>query len=111
MKDVMSCNSIFVHDYFFVHCLNNCIHDYDTSTLMFFVNNYSVFVLSVTHMAFSGLHDVDPSDPSVLVLHDRHRSHLVDTKHVCILLNITNITYHWCNVYIINSKFVNLLYL
>ena len=54
--------------WFFFHCLNNCIHDYDTSTIMFFVNNYIVFVLSVTDMAFSGLHDADPSDPSVLVL-------------------------------------------
>ena len=60
---------------FFVHCLNNCIHDHDTSTSMFFVNNYSVFVLSVTNMAFSGLHDADHSDPSILVLQDRHRSH------------------------------------
>ena len=31
-------------------------------------------------MVFRGLHDVDPLDPSVLVLQDRHRSHLVDTK-------------------------------
>ena len=73
---------------FFVRCLNNCIHDYDTRISMFFVNNYSVFVLSVTYMAFSGLHGTDPSDPLVLVLQDRHRSHLVDTEHVCILLNI-----------------------
>ena len=64
---------------FFVHCLNNCIHDYDTSTSMFFVNNYSVFVLSVTNKVFSGHHDADPSYSSVLVLQDRHRSHLVDT--------------------------------
>ena len=66
--------------FFFVHCLNNCIHDYDTSISMFFVNNYSVFVLSVTDMAFSGLHDADPLDPSVLVLQEKHRSHLVDTE-------------------------------
>ena len=39
-------------------------------------------------MAFRGLHDADPLDPSVLVLQDRHRSHLVDTEHVCILLLI-----------------------
>ena len=39
-------------------------------------------------MAFKGLHDADPLDPSVLVLQDRHRSHLVDTEHVCILLLI-----------------------
>ena len=40
-------------------------------------------------MAFKGLHDADPFDPldpSDLVLQDRHRSHLVDTKQVCILL-------------------------
>ena len=55
---------------------------------MFFVNNYIVFVLSVTDMAFRGLHDADPSDPSVLALQDRRRSHLVDTEQVCILLNI-----------------------
>ena len=59
-----------------------------TSTSMFFVNNYSVFLLSITCMAFNGLHDADPSDPSILVLQDRHRSQLVDTKQVCILLNI-----------------------
>ena len=54
----------------------------------FFVNNYIVFVLSVTDMTLRGLHDADPSDPSVLVLQDRHRSHLVDTEQICILLNI-----------------------
>ena len=54
----------------------------------FFVNNYSVFVLSVADMVFSGFHDVDPSYSPVLVLSDRHRSHLVDTKQICILLNI-----------------------
>ena len=55
---------------------------------MFFVNNYSSFVLFVTNMVFSGLHDVDPSDLLILVLQGRHRSHLVDTEQVCILLNI-----------------------
>ena len=55
---------------------------------MFFVNNYTVFVLFVIYMAFRGLHDADPSDPSILVLQDRHRSHLVDMEQVCILLNI-----------------------
>ena len=49
---------------------------------MFFVNNYSVFVLSVIDMAFSGLHDANLSNPLVLLLQDRHRSHLVDTKYV-----------------------------
>ena len=39
-------------------------------------------------MTFRGLHDVDPLDPSVLVLQDRHKSHLVDTEQVCILLLI-----------------------
>ena len=52
---------------------------------MFFVNNYSVFVLSVTDMTFRGLHDADPLDPYVLVLHDRHRSCLEDVEQVCIL--------------------------
>ena len=47
---------------------------------MFFVNNYTVFVLYVIDMAFRGLHDADSSDPSVLVLLDRHRLHLVDTE-------------------------------
>ena len=37
-------------------------------------------------MAFRGLHDADPLDPSVLVLQERHRSHLVDTEQICILL-------------------------
>ena len=45
-------------------------------------------MLSVIDMAFRGLHDVDPLDPSVLVLQDRHKSHLVDTEQVCILLLI-----------------------
>ena len=31
-------------------------------------------------MAFRGLHDADPLDPSMLVLQERHRSHLVDTE-------------------------------
>ena len=39
-------------------------------------------------MAFRELHDADPLDPSMLVLQDRHRSHLVDTERVCILLLI-----------------------
>ena len=30
-------------------------------------------------MAFKGLHDADPLDPFVLLLQDKHRSHLVDT--------------------------------
>ena len=55
---------------------------------MFFVNNYSVFVLFVTDMTFNGLHDADLSYPLVLVLQDRHRSHFVGIEHVCILLNI-----------------------
>ena len=55
---------------------------------MFFVNNYTVSVLFVIDMVFKGLHDADHSDPSVLVLQDRHRLHLVDTEQVCILLII-----------------------
>ena len=55
---------------------------------MFFVNNYTVFVLYVIDMAFRGLHDADSSDPSVSLLQDRHRLHLVDTEQVCILLII-----------------------
>ena len=39
-------------------------------------------------MAFRRLHDADPLDPSVFVLQDRHRYHLVDTEQVCILLLI-----------------------
>ena len=46
---------------------------------MCFINNYTTFVLSVIDMAFRGLHDADTLDPSVLVLQERHRSHLVDT--------------------------------
>ena len=37
-------------------------------------------------MAFRGLHDADPLDPSVLLLQDRQRSHFVETDQVCILL-------------------------
>ena len=70
---------------------------------MFFVNNYTVLMLSVTDMAFSGLHDADPSDPSVLVLQDRHRSHLINTEQVCILLSIL-LHIVPCNLYIINYK-------
>ena len=74
--------------YILIHCrseISTCINDYDTIFPMCFVNNYIAFVLSIIDMAFRGLHDVDPLDPSVLVLQDRHRSHLVDTKQVCIL--------------------------
>ena len=73
---------------FIVIVISNCIHEYDTSISMFFVNNYIVFVLSVTDMAFRGLHDANPSDPSVLVLQYRHRSHIADTEQVYILLNL-----------------------
>ena len=57
-------------------------------------------------MAFRGLHDVDPLDPSVLVLQDRHRSHLEGYK-----AGMYFITYQiifpvvTCNLYIINYKF------
>ena len=79
----------FVRGFFFIALeISNCIHDYDTSISMFFVDNYIVFVLSVTDMTFKGLHDTDSSYQSVLVLQDRHRSHLVVTEQVCILLNI-----------------------
>ena len=37
-------------------------------------------------MAFRGFHDADPLDPSVLLLQDRHRSHIVDIEQVYILL-------------------------
>ena len=59
---------------------------------MCFINNYIAFVLSVIDTEFRGLHDADYFDPSVLdllVLQDKHRSHLVDTEHVCILLLIS----------------------
>ena len=55
---------------------------------MCFVNNYTGFVLFVIDMTFRGLHDADPLDPFVLVLQDKHKSYLVDTKEVCILLII-----------------------
>ena len=55
---------------------------------MCFVNNYTGFVLAIIDMAFKRLHDADHLDPSVLVLQDRHKSHLVDTEQVCILLII-----------------------
>ena len=45
-------------------------------------------MLSITDMTFRGLHDVDASNPSILVLQDMRRSHLVDTEQVYILLNI-----------------------
>ena len=43
-------------------------------------------LLYLIDMAFSGIHDVDPSDTFVLFLQDRHRSHLVDTEQVRYLL-------------------------
>ena len=55
---------------------------------MCFVNNYTSFILSIIDMTLRGLHDADPLDPFVLVLQDRHRSHLVDTEHIYILLII-----------------------
>ena len=70
--------------------ISNCIHDYDTSISMFFVNNYIAVVSSVTDMAFKGLRDADPSYPSILVLPDKHKSHLVDMEQVCILLYINH---------------------
>ena len=57
--------------------ISNCIHDYDTSISMFFVNNYTKIVLFVTDMAFKWLHDADPIDLFVLVLQERQMSHLV----------------------------------
>ena len=56
--------------------------------LQCFINIYTAFVLSVIDMTFRGLYDADPLDPSVFVLQDRHRLHLVDTEQVCILLLI-----------------------
>ena len=62
----------------------------DTLSTMCFTNMYSVFQTSsiyiYIYMAFRGLHDADPLDPSVLLLQDRHRSHFVETDQVCILL-------------------------
>ena len=55
---------------------------------MCFINNYTTFMLFVIDMPLRGFHDADPLDPSVLVLQDRHRSHLVDAEHICILLLI-----------------------
>ena len=49
---------------------------------------YYLSDIQVIDMAFRGIHDADLLDPYVLVLQDRHRSHLVDTKQVCILLLI-----------------------
>ena len=54
---------------------------------MCFTNMYSVFRHpGYIYLAFRGLHDADPLDPSVLLLQDRHKSHFVDTEQVCILL-------------------------
>ena len=39
-------------------------------------------------VSYLHIHDAYPLDPSVLVLQNRHKSHLVDTKQVCILLII-----------------------
>ena len=45
-------------------------------------------LLYLIDMAFRGIHDADPLDTSVLVLQNRHRSHLVDTEQIRILLII-----------------------
>ena len=50
---------------------------------MCFINIYTAFVLSIIDMVFRGLYDANPLDPFVLVLQDRHRSHLVDTVVTC----------------------------
>ena len=51
-----------------------------------------IFIMSFRHPSYrygvQRAYDADPLDPSVLVLQDRHMSHLVDTKQVCILLLI-----------------------
>ena len=62
-------------------------------------------------MAFRGLHDTDPLDPSILVLQDRHRSHLVDTEQVCILLLINYYfqLYHVIYIYSIVNLVSSLL--
>ena len=46
---------------------------------MCLVNNYTGFMFFVIDMAFRGFYDTDPLDPYVLVLKDKHKSHLVDT--------------------------------
>ena len=43
-------------------------------------------LLYLIDMAFRGIHDADPSDTSVLLLQDRHLSHLVDIEQVHNLL-------------------------
>ena len=51
---------LYVVFFFIAFVISNCIHDYATSISMFFVNNYTVFVLYVTYMVFKGFHDADP---------------------------------------------------
>ena len=86
--EVNDTSLLYVVFLFIALVISNSIHDYETSISMFFVNNYTEIVLSVIDMAFRLYHNADPSDPSVLVMQDRHRSHLVDMEHICILLNI-----------------------
>ena len=45
-------------------------------------------LLYLIDMAFRGIHDADMSNTSILLLQDRHRSHLVDTEQVRNLLII-----------------------
>ena len=49
-------------------------------------------------MTFGGPYDADPLDRSVLVLHDRHQSHLVDTTQVCIFHIIKYCFLLLCNI-------------
>ena len=49
-------------------------------------------------MAFRGPYDVNPLDRLVLVLQDKHQSHLVDTTQVCIFHIIKYCFRLLCNV-------------
>ena len=60
------------------------------------VNRYCL--LYVTDMAFGGPYNADSLDRYVLVLQDRHRSHLVDTTQVCIFHIINYCFQLLCNV-------------
>ena len=67
---------------------------------------YCLLDIQVIDLVFKGLHDADPLDPCVLVLQDRHKSHLVDIEQICILLLINYYfqLYHVIYIYIINYK-------
>ena len=82
--------------YVFCCCIALIIALYLYTSTCSFVNRY--WLLYVTDKAFEGPYDADPLARFVLVLQDRHRSHLVDTTQVCFFHIINYCFLLLCNV-------------